>query len=254
MVFYFCKIYFLIMRVVAVVYLCCCKDWGVQATVSWLLSQSFRSQNVSIVAEEDVDALSKTNSINLLNDVVNVVNECLDEAPIFNLQKPETALSSEQVLKAIERCNATAGPKGRFWVLDPVDGTLGFVRGNQYAVALALIEDGKVVLGVLGCPNYPMNKELLSYHHKGCQNGKKGDLWGKGCVMYARRGSGKALMQPLIRKDMNLQWPYETKLIRVSKIEDPSVATFCESVEKANTNQSFTADLAHTVGFRYVML
>ncbi len=30
-------------------------------------------------------------------------------------------------------------PGGRFWVLDPIDGTKGFLRGDQYAVALALV-------------------------------------------------------------------------------------------------------------------
>ncbi len=44
---------------------------------------------------------------------------------------------------------------GRYWVLDPIDGTKGFLRGDQYAIALALIDDGDVVLGVLGCPNLP---------------------------------------------------------------------------------------------------
>ena len=35
-------------------------------------------------------------------------------------------------------------PTGRFWTLDPVDGTKGYLRGDQYATALALIEDGEV--------------------------------------------------------------------------------------------------------------
>ncbi len=43
----------------------------------------------------------------------------------------------------------------RHWTLDPIDGTKGFLRGDQYAIALALIEQGEVVLGVLGCPNLP---------------------------------------------------------------------------------------------------
>jgi len=30
----------------------------------------------------------------------------------------------------------------RFWALDPIDGTKGFLRGDQYAIALALIEKG----------------------------------------------------------------------------------------------------------------
>jgi len=37
----------------------------------------------------------------------------------------------------------------RFWTLDPIDGTKGFLRGDQYAVALALVVDGKVQVGVL---------------------------------------------------------------------------------------------------------
>lgn len=42
-----------------------------------------------------------------------------------------------------------------FWTLDPVDGTKGFLRGQQYAIALAYIERGVPVVGVLGCPNLP---------------------------------------------------------------------------------------------------
>lgn len=42
---------------------------------------------------------------------------------------------------------------GDFWTLDPIDGTKGFLRGQQYAVSLSLISAGRPVLGVLGCPN-----------------------------------------------------------------------------------------------------
>ncbi|XXG59749.1 hypothetical protein AAC387_Pa04g1777 [Persea americana] len=105
-------------------------DWSVQATVSW--------------------TLSKADEAGLLESVVNTVNECLSEAPVFGLAGPKKPL----------------GTLGRHWVLDPVDGTLGFVRGDQYAIALAMIEDGEVVLGVLGCPNYPMKKEWLNYRHR----------------------------------------------------------------------------------------
>ena len=41
------------------------------------------------------------------------------------------------------RCADAGGPTGRWWTLDPVDGTKGFLRDEQYAVALALIEDGR---------------------------------------------------------------------------------------------------------------
>ncbi|XVF04117.1 hypothetical protein REPUB_Repub05bG0054300 [Reevesia pubescens] len=127
-------------------------DWSVQATVSWLLSEFLEGQNLSIVAEEDVQTLSKSDAANLLAAVVNTVNECLAEAPKYGLQCPKKALGTSKILEAISRCNSTGGPTGRHWVLDPVDGTLGFVRGDQYAVALALIEEGKLVLGVLQLP------------------------------------------------------------------------------------------------------
>ena len=58
------------------------------------------------------------------------------------------------VLSWVDRGRAHADG-GRYWTLDPIDGTKGFLRGEQYAVALALIEGGEVVVGLLGCPNLP---------------------------------------------------------------------------------------------------
>ncbi|KAG2396115.1 PAP-specific phosphatase HAL2-like 3'(2'),5'-bisphosphate nucleotidase [Vigna angularis] len=230
-------------------------DWSVQAIVSWMLSECLGSQNVSIVAEEDVQSLSKANSSELLEAVVETVNQCLAEAPRFGVQEPKCALSTSDVLEIIGRCSSTGGPTGRFWVLDPVDGTLGFVRGDQYAVALALIEDGEVKLGVLGCPNYPMRKEWLSYHHRYHRIISKltpptAETWNKGCVLYAKRGSGKAWMQPLIHVNKMFVWPNHAKQVSVSPIDNPALATFCEPVEKANSSHSFTAGLAHTIGLR----
>ncbi|UZP44363.1 hypothetical protein NXS19_012175 [Fusarium pseudograminearum] len=37
--------------------------------------------------------------------------------------------------------------------MDPIDGTATFLKGEQYAVSLALVEDGREVVGVLGCAN-----------------------------------------------------------------------------------------------------
>lgn len=40
-----------------------------------------------------------------------------------------------------------------FFTLDPIDGTKGFLRGGQYAVALAFVRDGVPQLAAMGCPN-----------------------------------------------------------------------------------------------------
>ena len=67
-------------------------------------------------------------------------------------------IKQEDIHSTIDKGSYDGGPNGRFWTLDPIDGTKGFLRGEQYAVALALIEDGEVVLGILGCPN--LTKDL----------------------------------------------------------------------------------------------
>ncbi|KAK6797562.1 hypothetical protein RDI58_005264 [Solanum bulbocastanum] len=229
-------------------------DWSVQAIVSWVLSEAYGS-NVSIVAEEDVEALSKASAAGLLEAVVRTVNECLADAPRFGLKGPDTDLDAKAVLEAINRCSLAGDRGSKFWVLDPVDGTLGFVRGDQYAIALALIEDGEPVLGVLGCPNYPIKKEWLSY-----QNGYRrilsrltsstSESLDRGSVLYARKGGGRAWMQPLLRGENKFVWPNSAREIRVSSIDNPALATFCEPVEKANSSHSFTAGLAHSVGLR----
>ena len=36
--------------------------------------------------------------------------------------------------------NKSSGASTRWWTLDPIDGTQGFLRRGQYAVALALME------------------------------------------------------------------------------------------------------------------
>ena len=62
------------------------------------------------------------------------------------------------------------------WTLDPIDGTKGFLRGEQYAVCLALLVDSSVEVGVIGCPNLPLDPQK--------PDGQKG------CLFIAVRGQG----------------------------------------------------------------
>lgn len=62
------------------------------------------------------------------------------------------------------------------WTLDPIDGTKGFLRGEQFAVCLALIVGGNVQLGVMGCPNLPVDF-----------NAPEGE---RGCLFIAEKGQG----------------------------------------------------------------
>lgn len=51
------------------------------------------------------------------------------------------------------------GLSNRFWTIDPIDGTKGFIReGGQYAICVALVEASQVQLAVIGCPRLPSIK------------------------------------------------------------------------------------------------
>lgn len=62
-----------------------------------------------------------------------------------------------------------------------VDGTSGFIRKQQYAVCLALIVDGEVELGLIGCPNIGV---------KPAKMGEEIMPNGEGVLMLAVKGEG----------------------------------------------------------------
>lgn len=68
---------------------------------------------------------------------------------------------------------------------------LRFVRGDQYAIALALLDEGQVVLGVLACPNLPFTS--ISGGNPNAFNGEVGCLFfsevGRGTYMQLLNGS-----------------------------------------------------------------
>lgn len=52
--------------------------------------------------------------------------------------------SCPQVLDLIDLGGSEGGAAGRHWVLDPIDGTRGFVGLRQYAICLGMLQDGQV--------------------------------------------------------------------------------------------------------------
>lgn len=115
-------------------------DFAVQAIVAMSLHESLGS--MPIVGEERAAALRMPEQ----NPVLAAVNEAVQSV------RPDA--STDDALRAIDLCDHDATADA-YWTLDPIDGTKGFLRGQQYAIALALIERGEVTLGVMGCPNLP---------------------------------------------------------------------------------------------------
>lgn len=186
-------------------------DFSTQAIIGRLLSQAF--PDISMVAEETSTALREPGEADTLTKVTGYVSKVFAD------------VTPESVCEWIDYGGAEPGKQ--FWVLDPIDGTKGFLRGDQYAVALALVEDGVVQLGVLGCPNL--------------WEARIPDKEGPGSLVLAVRGQGTWAIS-MAEDDEN--WVQ----LKVSDRSEPSQARLMRSFESGHTNVSQIDELADWLG------
>ncbi len=55
----------------------------------------------------------------------------------------------------------------RTWVIDPIDGTKGFIEGRHYAVCVGVLQDGKPTDGMMACPQYRHGRGMMVYTYNG---------------------------------------------------------------------------------------
>ncbi|CAN6453330.1 unnamed protein product [Victoria cruziana] len=139
-------------------------DFGVQALISLELGNLFPS--IPLVAEEDssylrtIFAKPDENGNYGYGSLMGSIRQAVTNNASCK------SLSCDDVLQAIDRGGKSAHAFGSkpatYWVLDPIDGTRGFLRGTEslYVVGLALIVEGSIVLGVMGCPNWKTDFDL----------------------------------------------------------------------------------------------
>jgi 3'(2'), 5'-bisphosphate nucleotidase len=188
-------------------------DFTIQAVVACLLGRNF--PNDALVGEEDASALREADGRETRLKVAEFAGRVLAYA------------SPETVCEWIDHGNGVPGP--RFWTLDPVDGTKGFLRGEQYAIALALIEEGEVTAGVMGCPNLT--------------DATSPEVGGPGSLLAAARGEG-AWTAPLSGG------PGDWRRLSVSEVSDPAQTRMLRSVEKGHTNVGEIGDFIEHLGVK----
>jgi 3'(2'), 5'-bisphosphate nucleotidase len=180
-------------------------DFAAQAVVAGTLAEALGT--FALVGEESSSDLHSDEQATLRAGVVDLVRGQLGD------------VETGRVLDLIE-LGAADGTSDRFWTLDPIDGTKGFLRGDQYAIALALVEGGAVRLGVLGCPNLPN------------PDGTTGAIFvadDTGCE--AVQGVGAAPTP-----------------VRVAEPSSLAEARFCESVESGHSSHDDAARIAERLG------
>ncbi|CAO1614706.1 unnamed protein product [Parajaminaea phylloscopi] len=210
-------------------------DFAAQAVVNTILSKYFAKDG--IVAEEEAEALRGDK--NLRGKVAKLVQQALSpsEKELTGQNEFEVKWSSadweneDSILSAIDLGSFSGGKDGRFWTLDPIDGTKGFLRGGQYAICLALIEQGEVQLAVMACPNLPYDASAEK-PKEGDRSGVEGD----GSLFVAVKGGG-AWQRPIS--------PATAQLEPISmRSHSLSSSSFCESVEAGHSSQSTNAVIA----------
>ncbi|KAM6563460.1 hypothetical protein CsatB_023458 [Cannabis sativa] len=205
-------------------------DYGSQAVVSFVLEKELPTELFSLVAEEDTGDLRTESGQETLQRITKLVNDSLGNEEVY---ADTPSLSTEDVLRAIDHGKSEGGAVGRHWVLDPIDGTKGFVRGDQYAIALALLDEGKVVLGVLACPNLPLAS--INQHSSESSHDKVG------CLFFAKVGEGTYMQ--------SLDGSSPVK-VHVSAIENPEEASFFESFEAAHSLHDLSSSIAKKLGVK----
>ncbi len=107
----------------------------------------------------------------------------------------------------------------RIWVIDPIDGTKGFLALRNYVIALGLLVNRQPAAGVIGAPAYTLKGE-------------------KGALFHAQ--SGIAYVQPLNGG--------QVKRIHVSENTESASLRALESVEKSHANHERMAKVREAAG------
>jgi len=182
-------------------------DYAAQAVVGKILRE--RLGDVILVGEEDSAFLRDEDNAVFLNATLAAVREVWPEA------------TADSLLEAVDVGSGDTHHR-HFWTLDPIDGTKGFLRDQQYAIALGYIEGDTPTVGVMGCPNLPVDMseplDVPSEH---------------GCMYAAIKGVGV------------YEAPCDDptgEMIRITRLDhmEGEPISVCASVEKAHSNVSDT--------------
>ena len=99
-------------------------DFAAQAVVAQRLAERF--PDAVLIGEEDAARSAAPDGRETLEQIARFVGRSMP------------GVTPEAVCDWIDR--GAGQPPATFWTLDPVDGTKGFLRNDQYAVALALVD------------------------------------------------------------------------------------------------------------------
>ncbi len=185
-------------------------DYGSQAVILREVARAFPEHGV--ISEEGAAHLRDHAGEALSRQVARLVGAAVG-----------TEVSFDEVCAWIDHAGASEAEC--VWAIDPIDGTKGYLRREQYAVAIGVLRAGRPWAGVLVCPNLPVDPTV--------PDGPCGVLF------VAARGAG-AFREPL---DGGPAAP-----VRASTVAEPARARMLGSVESAHGDPRVVAAVIADLG------
>lgn len=179
-------------------------DYGSQAILCRAISQSFPHD--AVLAEEHANQFTELLPQEQRDEIIRLVGAVLGES-----------VTEAQVKAWLDHGRGVEAE--RTWLIDPVDGTKGFIAMRRYSIAVALLDRGLPIAGVLGSPGYPSPD-------------------GRGLLFYAQRGAAYA----------ELISGSKPSRIAVSSRTKPSALKVVQSVERDHAHLELMAKIYTQLG------
>lgn len=127
-------------------------DYGSQAIICRVLQRHYPDD--AVVAEESggqfLDLVNAEQRAQVRQLLAQVLGEPVSEAELVNWLDFGAGVSAR-----------------RTWVIDPIDGTKGFIARRHYVVACGLLLEGQVVEGIIAAPGYREGEGALFFTQDG---------------------------------------------------------------------------------------
>lgn len=209
-------------------------DIAVQVAITAILRAENAPHCDRIVGEEGGDSLEGPDGEHMRTEVMNLVTSSLTAA------NAEAAIPKNDA-ELMELLNAggldpQVENRTSFWCLDPIDGTKGFLRGSQFAIALAYVEKGNPTIGVLGCPHLCVGVT---------DDYGIADTTGSTYVGILNDGKNYAYSGPSSSQSLN-----DMTQISVAKPSEDQSVRVCLSYEKAHGDQDKTTQALNAAGVK----
>lgn len=216
-------------------------DYAAQTIIINAIKANF--PNDKIVGEESSEGLKDAFVSEILREIKE--NDKVFEEKFADGQDENLLVTKDYPLKTIQDvrtiidCGSSeGGDKGRIWCLDPIDGTKGFLRGEQFAVCLALMIDGATQLGVIGCPN-------LSLQQYGGKDVKGHEPFGY--LFRAVKGEGTSFAPAaMVKSEATDSW----QSIHVRNLKSTEEMISLEGVEKSHSAHDEQSIIKERLGIR----